>query len=360
MNPMSGGSPTPDYFGDSEVLVSGGGIFDYDFKVSSGINVAVDAIRIQFLEPGTLAVLKEYVVPVEYYWSSAGLQPHLSALDYETGLVSVVMQYESTVQMRVILSPESDGPVNDWEVSESPVLLGGGSRSQSTGILDPEDGTVTGVRVRVLAYPSDDELHNFVVPIDPPVFRKAAHHFEEVRIAPATEGEIPFHQSVTVDLDWFSEEPADKVLKVYPVVESGPTSNYVKSPAGLAGTSGPAAVEFCLYNEEVYHITGVQLRLYKQSDMSVLAEYVYPVDLWHIPAVPVTTDVTCPSGDDVHVYGGVAPATTWRIEMGDNLSGPWQYSYNGSVHYLDPDAMIFHDRRFYRISNYTTIDWGKP
>jgi hypothetical protein len=227
---------------------------------------------------------------------------------------------------------------------------------------DPLYGRITGVRFRVLAYPSNDLLMNFVLPI-PPVFRRSENYFTDVVISPATEGEIPCRQPVLAEFTWHSDELGEKIAYGYPVADSGsfPYSYKPYSYGGLAGPTGFASVYFHLTEPTPRHITGIRLVLRRKSDMATVAEETFPLDLWCMPPDPRFTGVACPAGTDVHVHARIVPCTTWRIESGDDLQtwpdvSDWMFCPDGYLDNLDVDALLPGGRRFYRIQTHEDVD----
>lgn len=309
------GTPTvPNYVYSGSGPVSGAGSFTRDFRVSSGVNVPVDNVRVLMQDEGD-NTLVDYRIPVRYWWSTSGVQVVSVVKDDLLGRLDIEVAYQSTEPngLRISTSPILDvGSFSSFGTSATTPVFGTGSRSLFIDNVVPATSQTRGFMVRAFTDAGSGDIVEFEYPLELPWMRQRSVDVSNLRIWPGTVGRTSTWQLVYVSFDYEAAVVGSRRFFVRP---DGPFLGGNPSPA----YDSPAGSAFGWIGfDQPGDLATININVNKDGPVEEVIPL--PVDLsFYEPSAAVVESLGITESGDFEVLWKATPPENYRILSGDSL-----------------------------------------
>lgn len=293
--PFTNGALTPGYGASGSPLYTGDGTGSAFFTINSG-QVIVDEIRFLILTGDQSATLREFYIPVTYYFGENGVNNFSFSQEQEIGSSLLGEQVDITFDYninhpggtRIFVRPFTNGSLTPgYGASGSPIFSGTGSQTANFSINSGTNVRVDELRVTVLNADQSVTLNTFFIPVN--------WYWSTVKVTNisilgsnfAANGE-----SRTIRYDYETNEAAGVRIFPRPFTDTGLTPGYGACGSGLHTGSGTVDCSFTINgnNQRVDHIRFMATN----ADQSVtLLEMYQPTDIF-FGNLLIENLVTCP------------------------------------------------------------------
>lgn len=314
--PFTNGALTPGYGASGSPLYTGDGTGNAYFTISNG-NVVVDEIRFLITNADQSETLREFYIPVEYQYSSNGVNNFSFSEDPEIASfllgeqVNITFDYNINYSggTRIFIRPFTDGAITPgYGASGSPVFTGTGSQTVNFSINSGSNVRVDEIRVAITTADQSETLKTFFVPVNWYWSTVKITDFNIVQGNFAANGE-----QRTVAYNYETTESAGVRIFPRPITNGGLTPAYGACGSGLQTGSGSVDCDFTINNgnQRVDHI---RFQVTNSDQTEVLLLMYQPTDLF-FGNLLIENLVTCPP----------SPA---RLLHGERVNGFFDYTNN--------------------------------
>lgn len=316
--PFTNGSLTPGYGASGSPVYSGDGTGNAFFTINSG-EVVVDEIRFLITNADQTETLREFYIPVSYYFGENGVNNFSFSQDQEIGSQLLGEQVNITFDYnifhpggtRIFVRPFTDGNLTPgYGASGSPVFTGTGSQTVNFTINSGVNVRVDSLRVTVLNEDQTVTLSTFFIPVNWYWSTVKVTNFSVMGSNYAANGE-----NRTVQYDYETTVAAGVRIFPRPFTNDGLTPGYAACGSGLYTGAGSSECSFTINggNRRVDHIRFLATN---DNQSEVLLELLQPTDLF-FGNLLIENLVTCPP----------SPA---RLLHGEPVNGYFDYTNDES------------------------------
>lgn len=312
--PFTNGSLTPGYGASGSPLYSGDGTGNAFFTINGG-EVLVDEIRFMLTNADQTATLREFYIPVSYYFGENGVNNFSFSQDQKIGSkllgeqVNISFNYNISHPggTRIFVRPFTDGNLTPgYGASGSPVFTGTGSHTVNFSINAGINVRVDSLRVAIVNEDQTETLSTFFIPVNWYWSTVKITNFSILQDNYAANGE-----NRTIQYNYATTEAAGVRIFPRPYTNNDLTPDYGACGSGLYTGTGSSDCNFTINggNRRVDHIRFLATN---DNQSQVLLEILQPTDLF-FGNLLIENLVTCPP----------SPA---RLLHGEPVNGYFDYT----------------------------------
>jgi hypothetical protein len=278
--PFSGGSLTPGYSASGSALYTGTGSDAANFSITSGINVTVDAIRIQVYNAAQSVLLKEFFIPVYLKFSSVEIKDIVSPGSIyfnHNDNVDFTFNYETSESSgaRIFFRPFSDDAVTPLYAAAGSPLYALGAGPGATNYTVTNGNTIVD-QTRIQAYNADQSqlLLEYFIPAD---YVTGTFDFYNFGTCPPSPARMANGTFVHAQFNYNNMTGANARLFVRPYTGGAPSPNYAASGSpSYAPGAGTNSGDFTISSGDVV-VDALHVQVTDDAQANTLMEFLIPV-----------------------------------------------------------------------------------
>ena len=382
VRPFSNGSLSPGYSASGSPLYSGDGTGSSMFTIGGG-EVMVDEIRFLITNADQTATLREFYIPVKYFFSTNGVHNFQFSAEQEvTSFLlgeQVFIDFDYLINqpggVRVFIRPFTNGALTPgYSATGSAAYTGSGSETANFSITAGTNVRVDELRVNITNEDQSETLQTFFIPVNWYWSTVKVDNISILQNNFAANGE-----DRTVSFDYETTESEGVRIFPRPITNGETTPDYGACGSSIYTGNGSTNCNFTINsgNQRVDHI---RFRATTADQSEVLLEILQPTDLF-FGNVLIENLVTCPPsparllhGERVNGYFDYTnnmgetgrfffrPATAGSLSPGYGASGspafPAGSGSSDAYFTINSGHTIVDQIHFLLDNNDQTVDWG--
>ncbi|RMG27554.1 MAG: T9SS C-terminal target domain-containing protein [Bacteroidetes bacterium] len=280
IRPYTNGSLTSSYSASGSPNFSGSGTASANFTINSGVNVKVDALRVRITNDDQSAILLEYFVPVEWYFSTVKVSNIVPGNGGDAFLslntqVTTSLDYETTEAggVRIFIRPFSDSALtSSYSASGSSLYTGSGSISGNFTI-NGGNALVDHLRIRCTNADQSQVLLEYFVPVH---YAFGDIYLSELTYCPDTPARLMNGDDVTLFFSHNINVAGGVRIFIRPFSQGALASNYATSGSPSYTGTGDGDSRFTISSGNVV-VDELRVRITTNDQSATLMEYFVPV-----------------------------------------------------------------------------------
>ncbi len=333
--PFTNGSLTPGYGASGSPAYTGTGPASASFTINSGLNVTVDAIRVQVYNAGQAVLLDEFFIPVYLKFSNVEItgisEPGSIYFPHETN-VDFNFDYETTQSggVRIFFRPFSDGALTPAYAAAGSPVYPAGTGGGSTDFTVTAGNTIVD-QTRIQVYNSDQSqlLLEYFLPAD---YVTGDFDFYNFTACPASPARM--ENGTRIDMSFLYENMtgADTRLFIRPFTGGALSPNYAASGSPLYGTTAGQGTAFFTITSGDVVVDALRVQVTDAAQTTTLMEFFLPVHYVfgqgvsaaeHLPdPVSAFSLAPNPSGDNATLLFRLKNAADVNVSVHDLMGRP--------------------------------------
>jgi hypothetical protein len=280
VRPFSNGSLTPGYGASGSGIYTGSGTNGgSNFRINTGKNVHVDALRVKIVSADQSVDIDEFFIPVNVYYSTVkitGIAPQSGNFPFNNEDRNVAFEYSTTESagVRIFPRPWTNGALTPaYSASGSGVYTGSGNGSGSFTITSGNQ-RVDHVRFNITSADQSETLLQIWSPVE---YCFGNMLIENVQMCPPSPARLEHDNRVNIQYGIYNDEGQPVRIFVRPFTQGAPSPAYAASgsPSYVVG-SGLADDYFTITSGDVV-VDQLRFQVTTDDQSTVLAEYFIPV-----------------------------------------------------------------------------------
>jgi hypothetical protein len=279
IRPMTHGSLTPGYGASGSPIFEGSGSKTVFFKINSGKNVHVDALRVAVVNPDQSQELMTFYVPVNLYFSTVKIDNIVASggnfpLNGADRTISYNYQTTEAAGVRIFPRPWTNGGLTpNYAACGSNVYTGSGSNSCNFTI-NSTNQRVDHIRFKVVNPDQSEVLLEFLSPVE---YTFGDFLIEDIELCPPAPVRLIPGEMVNLNYGYYNDEGVGTRIFARPFSQGSLSSGYSASGSPeYSGGSGLADDFFTINNENVI-VDQIRFMVTNSDQSETLAEYFIPV-----------------------------------------------------------------------------------
>ncbi len=280
VRPFTNGNLTPGYGASGSGIYTGSGNNGgSNFRINTGKNVHVDALRVKIVSADQTVDIDEFFIPVNVYYSTVKITdivPQSGNFPFNNEDRSVSFQYRTTESSGKRKYPRQwpNGALPpNYGASGSGLYTGSGS-GNGTFTITSSNQRVDHIRFNVTSADQSETLLQIWSPVE---YCFGNMLIENVQLCPASPARLEHDNRVNIQYGIYNDEGQPVRIFVRPFTQGSPSPAYAASgsPAYAVG-SGLADDYFTITSGDVV-VDQLRFQITTDDQSTVLAEYFIPV-----------------------------------------------------------------------------------
>ena len=294
IRPFTDGGLTPGYSASGSTLFTGTGSKTARFQINSGLNVRVDSLRVNIYNADQTAILQEFFIPVNWYWSTVKVT-NVKVLgspfapNGENRTVEFDYATSEIAGARIFPRPFTNGNLTpSYGACGSGVYMGNGD-SDCGFTINANNQRVDHIRFKAVSPDQTETLLEIYYPINL-YFGKL--QLQNLVTCPPSPARLPNGQRVNAYyfVDNQTRANARSFFRPFTEGELSPGYGASGSPSYAVGVS--PADDYFTFNSGDVHVDQIRFKVTNNDQTTDLAEFFHTVD--YTFGAPMTTSTASP------------------------------------------------------------------
>ncbi|HLP92437.1 MAG TPA: T9SS type A sorting domain-containing protein [Saprospiraceae bacterium] len=280
VRPFTNGNITPGYSASGSGIYTGNGTNGGgSFRINTGKNVHVDAVRIKIVSADQTVDIDEFFIPVNVYYSTVkitDIAPQSGNFPFNNEDRIVSFQYSTTESggVRIFPRPWTNGALTpNYGASGSGLYTGSGS-GNGTFTITSGNQRVDHIRFNVTNADQSETLLQIWSPVE---YCFGNMLIENVQLCPASPARLEHDNRVNINYGIYNDEGQPVRIFVRPFTQGSPTPAYAASPSPAYAVGSGLADDYFTITSGGVVVDQLRFQITTDDQSTVLAEYFIPV-----------------------------------------------------------------------------------
>lgn len=280
VRPFTNGNITPGYSASGSGIYTGSGTNGgSNFRINTGKNVHVDALRVKIVSADQTVDIDEFFIPVNVYYSTVKITdivPQSGNFPFNNEDRDVAFQYSTTESggVRIFPRPWTNGALTPgYSASGSGVYTGSGN-GNGTFTITSGNQRVDHVRFNVTSADQSETLLQIWSPVD---YCFGNLLIENVQLCPASPVRLEHDNRVNINYGIYNDEGQPVRIFVRPMSQGSLSPAYAASGSPVYAVGSGLADDYFTITSGGVVVDQLRFQITTDDQSTVLAEYFIPV-----------------------------------------------------------------------------------